>query len=147
MPTVPVELAVPAELVPALGPLFPALLFAFPVAVFPRPLFPAGLGTLEALPAPLGSLPELLRPAALAGPFGIPFTAEVPAPAEPALGDPTELAVPAVGPLAAPVAPPELALPALPPAEEPPALPPPAPPPPPPLPWPKTGSDERAIAD
>jgi hypothetical protein len=32
------------------------------------------------LPAPLGSLPELLRPAALAGPDGTPLTPCVPAP-------------------------------------------------------------------
>jgi hypothetical protein len=134
IPTVPVELAVPAELVPDAGPLLAPVLGEF----VPSPLFPDGLATLEAFPAPLGSLPELLSPAALAGPFGTPLTAEVPAPAAPALGEPTELLVPAVGPLAAPVAPPELAPAALPPADAPPALPPPAlpspPAPPPPLP-------------
>ncbi len=138
MPTVPVEPAVPAELVLLLGVL------ELTRGVFPRPLFPAGLATFEALPAPLGSLAELLRPAALAGPFGIPFTAAVPAPAAPAFGEPTELLVPTVGPLAAPGAPPELAPPALPPGDDPPALPPPpAPPPPPPLPWARTATAEQ----
>jgi hypothetical protein len=113
---VPVELAVPAELVLTEGLPFGTL---DPVA--PNPLFPAGLATFAELPAPLGSLPELFRPAAFAGPLGIPLTAAVPAPVEPALGEPTELAVPVVGPLAAPVAPP--------PADAPPAPPPPLPPP------------------
>jgi hypothetical protein len=67
-----------------------------------------------AVPAPLGSLPELLSPPAFAGPDGTPLTPAVPAPAEPALGEPAALPVPADGPLAAPPAPP-------------------APPPPPPL--------------
>jgi hypothetical protein len=58
----PDELAVPAELVP-------------------------GVAALAALPAPLGSLPELLRPPTLAGPV-TPLVAVVPAPAEPALGAP-----------------------------------------------------------
>jgi hypothetical protein len=89
----PDELAVPALLVPGAG----------------------GVATFAELPAPLGSLPELLRPPALAGPDGTPFTPAVPAPAEPAFGVPTALLLPADGPLAAP-----------------PALPlPPAPPPPP----------------
>jgi hypothetical protein len=104
----------------------------------PKPLFPAGLATFEALPAPLGSLPELLRPCALAGPGGMPFTADVPAPAEPALGVPTELPVPTVGPLAAPVVAPPVETPPVepPPADDPPLLPDPPPelpPPPPPL--------------
>jgi hypothetical protein len=59
----PDELAVPAELVPGV------------------------LGAFAALPAPLGSLPELLRPPTLAGPV-TPLMAAVPAPAEPALGAP-----------------------------------------------------------
>src|SRR5882757_4181970 len=92
----PDGLAVPALLVPGAG----------------------GAATLAELPAPLGSLPELLSPPALAGPDGTPLTPAVPAPAEPALGEPAALPLPADGPLAAP--------PALPPA-------PPAPPPPPPL--------------
>ena len=85
----PEELAVPALLVPGGG----------------------GEASLAELPAPLGSLPELLRPPALAGPDGTPLTPAVPAPAEPAFGEPAALPEPADGPLAAP-----------------PALPPPAPP-------------------
>jgi hypothetical protein len=61
-----------------------------------------GAGSLAELPAPLGSLPELFRPAAFAGPGGTPFTAGAPAPAEPALGVPTELLLPAVEPPAEP---------------------------------------------
>jgi hypothetical protein len=87
----PDELAVPAELVPGILDAFPAL------------------------PAPLGSLPELLRPPTLAGPV-TPLIAVVPAPAEPALG----------APAAAPDAPPAEELP----ADAPPADPPPPPPPP-----------------
>jgi hypothetical protein len=82
----PDELAVPALLVPGAG----------------------GEATLDELPAPLGSLPELLRPPALAGPDGTPLTPAVPAPAEPALGEPAALPLPADGPLAAPPAPPPL---------------------------------------
>jgi len=78
----PDELAVPALLVPGAG----------------------GEATLDELPAPLGSLPELLRPPALAGPDGTPLTPAVPAPAEPALGEPAALPLPADGPLAAPPA-------------------------------------------
>jgi hypothetical protein len=85
----PEELAVPAELVPGV------------------------LAAFAALPAPLGSLPELLSPPTLPGPV-TPLTAAVPAPAEPALG---------VAPVAAPDVPP---------AEDPPADAPPADPPPPP---------------
>jgi hypothetical protein len=76
----PDELAVPALLVPGGG----------------------GDATLAELPAPLGSLPELLSPPALAGPDGTPLTPAVPAPAEPALGEPTALPLPAEGPLAVP---------------------------------------------
>jgi hypothetical protein len=76
----PDELAVPALLVPGGG----------------------GDATLAELPAPLGSLPELLSPPALAGPDGTPLTPAVPAPAEPALGEPTALPLPAGGPLAVP---------------------------------------------
>jgi hypothetical protein len=82
----PVELAVPALLVPGGG----------------------GEATLAELPAPLGSLPELLRPPALAGPDGTPLTPAVPAPAEPAFGEPAAPPLPADGPL---VAPPALPLP------------------------------------
>ena len=84
----PVELAVPAELVP-------------------------GGFILAALPAPLGSLTELLSPPTFPGPV-TPLTAAVPAPAEPARG-------------AAPVAPDvplDEALPADPAPEEPPLPPP-----------------------
>jgi hypothetical protein len=90
----PAELAVPAELVPG--------------------VLDVALG---ALPTPLGSLPELLRPPTLAGPV-TPLTAAVPAPAEPALGAPAPV----------PEAPADA-----PPADAPPAEPPPPPPPPPPL--------------
>jgi hypothetical protein len=82
----PDELAVPALLVPGAG----------------------GEATLDELPAPLGSLPELLRPPALAGPDGTPLTPAVPAPAETALGEPAALPLPADGPLAAPPALPPL---------------------------------------
>src|ERR1700704_5261781 len=78
----PDELAVPALLVPGGG----------------------GAASFDELPAPLGSLPELFRPAALPGPDGIPLTPAVPAPAEPALGEPTALPLPADGPLATPPA-------------------------------------------
>jgi hypothetical protein len=85
-------------------------------------------GDLAALPTPLGSFPELFSPPTLAGPFGTPLTPCVPAPAEPAFGDPTGLAAPLVGPLAAPAAAPPADAP---PADAPPeALPPPPPPPP-----------------
>jgi hypothetical protein len=65
-----------------------------------------GAAIFAELPAPLGSLPELLSPPALAGPDGTPLTPAVPAPAEPALGEPTALPLPAEDPLAAPPAPP-----------------------------------------
>jgi hypothetical protein len=78
----PDELAVPALLVPGAG----------------------GEATFAELPAPHGSLPELLRPPALAGPDGTPLTPAVPAPGEPAFGEPTALPVPAEGPLEAPPA-------------------------------------------
>jgi hypothetical protein len=90
----------------------------------PAELVPGVVDARDALPAPLGSLPELLRPAALAGPLGTPLTAAVPAPADPALGDPAALPEPADDPLAAP--------PAAPPPADPPADPPPPEPPPPP---------------
>jgi hypothetical protein len=81
----------------------------------PALLVPGGGGaaSFDELPAPLGSLPELFSPPALAGPDGTPLTPEVPAPAEPALGEPTALPLPAEGPLAAP---PELPPPPAPPA-------------------------------
>jgi hypothetical protein len=58
-----------------------------------------GAAIFAELPAPLGSLPELLSPPALAGPDGTPLTPAVPAPAEPALGGPTALPLPAEDPL------------------------------------------------
>jgi hypothetical protein len=77
---------------------------AFPVEfAVPKVLVPGAVGVLTELPAPLGSLPELLTPPAFAGPFGTPLTAAVPAPAAPAFGEPTALPVPTLGPLAAPV--------------------------------------------
>jgi hypothetical protein len=84
----PLEFAVPAELVPG-----------------------GGDATFAALPAPLGSLTELLRPPVLPGPEATPLIAEFPAPAEPALGVPAAVPLPADAPLAAPPA-----LPPLPPA-------------------------------
>lgn len=98
-----------------------ALLPAEPVVIddpdelaVPRLFVPGGTETtFPALPAPLGSLPELFRPPALAGPDGTPLTPAVPAPAEPAFGDPTALPVPADGPLAAPPELPPLAPPPL----------------------------------
>jgi hypothetical protein len=79
----------------------------------PAEFVPGVLGAFAALSAPLGSLPELLRPPTLAAPV-TPLTTVVPAPAEPALGAPAD----------APDAPPDEAPPADPPAD---------PPPPPPL--------------
>jgi hypothetical protein len=87
----PDELAVPALLVPGAG----------------------GAASLDALPAALGSFPELFGSAAFAGPDGTPLTPDVPAPADPAPGEPTPLSLPAEGPLAAPPAPPPLAPPVL----------------------------------
>jgi hypothetical protein len=83
----------------------------------PKVLVPGAVGVLTELPAPLGSLPELLMPPAFAGPFGTPLTAAVPAPGAPAFGEPTALPVPTLGPLAAPAA-------EVPPTEVPPADPP-----------------------
>ncbi len=86
----------------------------------PKLLVPGAVAAFWALPAPLGSLAELLRPPTFAGPLGTPLTAAVPAPGAPALGVPTALPLPALGPLAAPddeVPPPET-----PPADPPPLL-------------------------
>jgi hypothetical protein len=79
----------------------------------PALLVPGGVGSFDEFPAPLGSLPELFSPPALAGPDGTPLTAALPAPAEPALGEPAALPLPADGPLAAPPALPPLAPPPL----------------------------------
>jgi hypothetical protein len=95
----PEDWAVPAVLVPGAG----------------------GEASLEEFPAPLGSSTELFSPPGLAGPDGTPVTAELPAPADPAGGEPAALLLPAVGPLAAP---PALAPPALAPPPVPPLLPP-----------------------
>jgi hypothetical protein len=82
----------------------------------PKALVPGATADLVEFPAPLGSLIELFRPPALAGPVGAPVTAAEPAPAEPAFGVPTGLLTPAEGPLDAPLAEPlpEPAPPALP---------------------------------
>jgi hypothetical protein len=65
----PDDWAVPALLVPGAG----------------------GDPSLEAFRAPLGSSPALFNPPGLAGPDGTPVTLWVPAPAEPALGEPAAL--------------------------------------------------------
>jgi hypothetical protein len=126
----------PGVTVPSMRPPFPvpALVFAIPVVVnpvvlpgdpdefaVPKVLVPGAVGTFAELPAPLGSLPELLSPPTLAGPDGTPLTPAVPAPADPAFGEPAAVPAPEEGPLAAP------------PADAPPAEPPPELPPPPPL--------------
>ena len=76
----------------------------------PALLVPGGGGevSLDELPTPLGSLPELFSPPEFAGPDGTPLTPDVPAPADPALGEPTALPLPE-GPLAAPPVLPPLA--------------------------------------
>ena len=72
MPPPPDDCAVPALLVPGAG----------------------GEANLDAFPAPLGSSPALFAPPGLAGPGGTPLMPEVPAPAEPALGEPAALPLP-----------------------------------------------------
>jgi hypothetical protein len=94
-----------------------------------RLFVPGEVGAFAGLPAPLGSLPELFRPATFAGPPGTPLTPAVPAPAAPAMGEPTALPEPFVGPLATP------------PAAAPPDVPPPAEPP---FPWASAALDPRA---
>jgi hypothetical protein len=94
-PTVVVE---PADALPVVL----ALAGAPEELAVPRELVPGAVGSFAEFPAPLGSFRELLRPPALAGPFGTPLIAAVPAPAEPALGVPAGDPVPADGPLAAP---------------------------------------------
>jgi hypothetical protein len=93
LPTVVVE---PADALPGVLAGGPEEL-AVPIV-----LVPGAAGIFAELPAPLGSFPELLRPLELAGPFGIPLIAVVPAPADPALGVPVAEVEPAEGPLAAP---------------------------------------------
>jgi hypothetical protein len=110
--------AVPAVREPAAPP--PVLEVEPEELAVPDELVPGALEAFAAFPAPLGSLPELLRPAALAGPV-TPLIAAVPAPAEPARGE---------APGDAAEAPPADAPPAeAPPDEEPPPDPPPPPPP------------------
>jgi hypothetical protein len=57
-----------------------------------------GEARLDEFPAPLGSSPALFNPPGLAGPGGMPLMPEVPAPAEPALGEPAALPLPADAP-------------------------------------------------
>lgn len=80
-PDAPPEFAVPVLLVPGdpLAPLSPVEVLP-PVPgvapaelTVPAALVPGGEGDLLALPAPLGSLAELFRPAALPGPDGTPL--------------------------------------------------------------------------
>src|ERR1700761_1433539 len=101
----------PCSTVPSIRPLAvpPAGLPAKPTVVepcgpvapeefaVPAPLVPGVLFIALPLPAPLGSFPELFKPAAFAGPV-TPLIAELPAPAEPAAG-----ADPALVPPAAPL--------------------------------------------
>jgi hypothetical protein len=72
----PDDCAVPALLVPGAG----------------------GAASLDEFPAPLGSSPALFNPPGLAGPGGTPLMLDVPAPAEPALGEPAALPLPADDP-------------------------------------------------
>jgi hypothetical protein len=109
-PPIPDAAAVPAEFVPG-GGADECLTSPFDGPAgrgLARPVVVPGLKD-GALPLPLGSLPALFWPAALAGPGGTPLVPSVPAPAEPALGEPAALPVPDDAP--------------------PPALPPPLPPP------------------
>jgi hypothetical protein len=53
---------------------------------------------LDAFAAPLGSSAALFNPPGLAGPEGMPLKPDVPAPAEPALGEPAALPLPADAP-------------------------------------------------
>ena len=94
-PPMPEALAVPAEFVPEGGVVafltspFDGVAgegFASPVVV-PEP-------KLGLLPLPLGSLAALFWPAGFAGPGGTPLVPSAPAPAEPAFGEPAELAAP-----------------------------------------------------
>ena len=72
----PDDCAVPALLVPGAG----------------------GAASLDEFPAPLGSWPALFNPPGLAGPEGTPLMPDVPAPADPALGEPAALPLPADDP-------------------------------------------------
>jgi hypothetical protein len=66
----------------------------------PALLVPAGEASLDEFAAPLGSSPALFNPPGFAGPDGMPLILDVPAPAEPAFGEPAALLLPADGPLA-----------------------------------------------
>src|SRR6202165_2393824 len=85
----------PGVTVPSIRPPFPILLLAVPVVLvplappvaapgdpdefaIPEVFVPGAVGAFAELPAPLGSLPELLSPPALAGPLGTPLTPAVP---------------------------------------------------------------------
>ena len=68
---------------------------AVPALLVPRA---GGEASLDELPAPLGSSPALFNPPGLAGPGGTPLMPDVPAPAEPALGEPAALPLPADDP-------------------------------------------------
>ena len=61
---------------------------AVPALLVPTLLLPVIDGAVAALPAPLGSFAVLLMPPEFAGPAGTPLVAAVPAPAEPAAGEP-----------------------------------------------------------
>lgn len=111
---------VPSIRLPLIPVVDPPTALGDPVALaVPNVLVPGGAGTFWALPAPLGSFAELLRPPTFAGPLGTPLTAAVPAPAEPALGVPTALPLPVLGPLAADV---DVPPPEVPPADPPPPV-------------------------
>jgi hypothetical protein len=101
IPPEPARPTVVFEFVDAL-PVVPLLAGVPEELAVPSELVPGAVDTFAELPAPLGSLDELLRPPTFAGPLGTPLTAADPAPAEPALGLPAAEPVPADGPLAAP---------------------------------------------
>src|ERR1700694_3297535 len=93
----------PGVTVPSIRPPFPILLLAVPVVLVPlappeaapgdpdefavpEVLVPGAVGAFAELPAPLGSLPELLSPPALAGPLRKALTPAVHEPVAPAIG-------------------------------------------------------------
>jgi len=65
----------------------------------PALLVPGGEASLDEFAEPLGSSPALFNPPGFAGPDGMPLTPDVPAPAEPAFGEPAALLLPADGPM------------------------------------------------
>jgi len=87
--------AVPVPSDPAEPVVTPAPVLAPPSddCAVPELLVPGagGEASLDVFPAPLGSSPALFDPPGLAGPGGTPLMPEVPAPAEPALGEPAAL--------------------------------------------------------